>query len=195
MIHVQRQRPSPQHLGTIRPIRSLTIVVAVDNAGGFGKDGKIPWHFSEDFKHFKETTKGGICIMGRKTYEDMLALVKKRQKKKKAIKEILPGRTCYVLTRQENYEAEGAMVAASLIEAVQSIPEEDTREVFIIGGEKLYIESLAWVDKVHLTLVDGYYDCDRFFPVDTLKEKFEIVDGKKGKDEKLMFVEYKRTKQ
>lgn len=194
MIHVHRHN-EPIFAGTICPVRPLTIAVAVDVSGGFGKDGKIPWHFAEDFKHFKDTTKGSICIMGRKTYEDMLEMVKSRQKKKKAIKEILPGRTCYVLTRQENYEAEGATVAASLLEAVQSIEENDTREVFILGGEKLYIESLPWVNKIHLTVVDDYYDCDRFFPLEYLKEKFKIVAGKKGKNEKLLFVEYQRIKE
>lgn len=194
MIYVHQQRAEPHFAGTIRPIRSLSIAVAVDSASGFGKAGKIPWHFPEDFKHFKETTKGSICIMGRKTYEDMLEMVKVRQKKKKAIKEILPGRTCYVLTRQKDYKAEGAIVASSIMEAVQSIAEEDNRTVFVLGGEKVFLEALPWVDKIHMTIIDGYYNCDRFFPIEYVRTHFAIETAHKGKDEKLSFVNYKRTK-
>ena len=42
--------------------------------GGFGKDGKIPWSIPEDLDHFKEITTGHICVMGRRTYTDMLAM-------------------------------------------------------------------------------------------------------------------------
>jgi dihydrofolate reductase len=188
-----QQRPEPVFLGTVQPIKPLSIVVAVDNAGGFGKDGNIPWHIPEDFKHFKEITKVGICIMGRKTYEDTLAIVKKRQKKKRTVEELLPGRDCYVLTRQKDYEAEGAKVAGSLMEAVQDIDENNNRTVFVIGGEKLFIEALPYVNTIHLTQVDGYYNCDRFFPIGPLMEKFTPETGTHGKNKKLRFIEYKRT--
>jgi dihydrofolate reductase len=61
-------------------MNNVNIIVAVDDAGGFGKDGKIPWHFPEDFKRFKEITKDSVCVMGRNTYEDMLEMVKSRKK-------------------------------------------------------------------------------------------------------------------
>ena len=61
----------------------VEIIVAVDEDGGFGKDGKIPWHYSEDLKHFKEVTTGHVCIMGRKTYEDMLEMRKARDAKRR----------------------------------------------------------------------------------------------------------------
>ena len=95
-------------------ISPLSIIVAVDESGGFGKGGKIPWNIPEDMKHFQEVTKGGVCIMGRKTYEDMLAMTTIRKEKEAAketgsppttselqrtITEILPGRTSFVVTR------------------------------------------------------------------------------------------------
>lgn len=195
MIYVRQARQEPHFCGTIHPIRPLSIAVAVDQNGGFGKDGKIPWHFKEDFQHFKETTKDSICIMGRKTYEDMLEMVKARQKKKKVIKEILPGRKCFVLTRQEDYKAEGAEVVSSLLEAVQNIDEDDTRPVFVLGGEKLFIESLPWVNTLHMTVIQDCYNCDRFFPVDYVKEKFTAADGRVGENDKLLFIEYARIKE
>lgn len=175
-------------------IYPVSIIVAVDRFGGFGKDGKIPWHIPEDFKHFKETTKGTICIMGRKTYEDMLEMVKSRQKKKKKIKEILPGRTCMVLTRQEGYEAEGATAYPSLTEAVQSIDDGDEREVFILGGEKLFIQALTDASKVYMTVVkdEKGYDCDRFFPVDVVNQEFKITDGRET--DLCYYVTYERQR-
>jgi len=178
----------------VGPIQKpLNIIVGVDKAGGFGKDGKIPWHFPEDLKHFKEVTKDSICIMGRKTYEDMLEMVKARQKKKRKVSKILPSRHCIVLTRQENYKAEGADVASSLIQAIADLPEDDKRPIFVIGGEKLFVESLPFVHTVYMTIVNDYYDCDRFFPLEYLTKKFRIAEGKTNDDEKLMFMKYQRT--
>jgi len=160
-------------------ISPLSIIVGVDEFGGFGKDGKIPWNIPEDLKHFQKTTKDTICIMGRTTYEDMLQMVKARQKKKKKLKSVLAGRKCIVLTRDTKYKAEGADVYHSLMEAVQSIDADDKREVFVIGGEKLFIESLPSVNTIYMTVVKGEdgFDCDRFFPIDYVKSKFKIVDG------------------
>ena len=190
----QNGQPVMYDIGNEQIMKPLTVVVGVDQSGGFGKAGKIPWYFPEDLKRFKEITKGGICIMGRKTYEDMLEMVKSRQKKKKVLKQVLAGRDCIVLTRQEGYEAEGATVANSLFNALASIEEDDEREVFVIGGEKIYIESLPWVTKIYMTLVQDNYDCDRFFPIYYVNQKFKIETGTEGKDEKLQFVEYKRIK-
>lgn len=170
----------------------MSIIVAVDSDGGFGKDGKIPWHFPEDFKHFKEKTKDSICIMGRKTYEDMLQMVKARKKDKKKIKEILPGRECYVVTSNEDAKVEGATVVPNIREAVQRIDEDDKREVFILGGRRMYIEGLSWANKVYMTVVKGDpYDCDVFFPIETLN-RFTIDKESKETDE-LYFITY--TKQ
>jgi len=168
-------------------MRPMAIIVAVDESGGFGKDGKIPWHSKEDFAHFKEVTKGHPCVMGRKTYEDMLAM----KKDKDNIKEILPGRQSFVVTSNNEFEAPGATVVNGLRAAVQSLDGNDHRPVFVLGGEKLFIEALAWTETIHMTIMDGDYDCDRFFPIKTL-EKFAIVDGKLG--DGLKFVTYKRRR-
>ena len=194
MIFVNNAQAAPlREAGSGPIIKPLTIVVGVDQDGGFGKAGKIPWYFPEDLKHFKTVTDGGICIMGRKTYEDMLEMVKSRQKKKKKLTSVLPNRHCIVLTRQAGYEAEGAEVANSLLEAITHLDENESREIFVIGGEKLFIESLPYVGKIYLTIVQDRFDCDRFFPLDYLTKNFKITNGEYGKDEQLMFVEYQRT--
>jgi dihydrofolate reductase/thymidylate synthase len=49
----------------------FSTVVAIDINKGIAKDGKIPWHYPEDLKFFKELTTGHVVIMGRKTYESI----------------------------------------------------------------------------------------------------------------------------
>jgi len=173
-------------------IAPLSIIVAVDQDGGFGKDGKIPWHFKEDFDHFKEKTKDSVCIMGRKTYEDMLEMVKVRRKKNNKegeVKEILPGRECYVVTSNKDYKAEGATAVQSITKAVQSLDATDEREVFILGGYRMYVEGLTWANKIYMTVVKDRFDCDVFFPVHATA-KFNIADGRET--DKLNFITYKR---
>lgn len=174
----------------------LSIIVAVDTAGGFGKGGKIPWHFPEDFKHFKEVTKDSVCIMGRRTYNDMLEMIIERRVKKGEKKEdividsILPNRECFVLSRSLT-DAQGATVFPSLRAATQSLKADDKREVFILGGEKLFIEALPCVNKIYMTIIkDKEYGCDRFFPVDVVDKQFKITNGEQT--DNLYFVDYMR---
>ena len=172
----------------------VEIIVAVDEDGGFGKDGKIPWHYSEDLKHFKEVTTGHVCIMGRKTYEDMLEMRKARDAKKEnppAIDAILPNRESFVVTRS-NMDTPGATKARNLTEAIGHVMRDDPRKIFIIGGWRMYVEGLTWASRVHLTLVPGRFDCDKFFPVSVLNKNFKIIDGKQEGD--LKFVTYARVR-
>ena len=177
-------------------IAPLSIIVALDEDGGFAKDGKIPWinepWAKEDLKHFQEVTKGGVCIMGRNTYEDMLEIMKGRGKKEKGIKEILPGRQSYVVTRNNAYKAIGAKVVHGIRDAVNDLDQTDRREVFVIGGEKLFIEALAWTTTVYCTIINGDWNCDRFFPIKTLIDNYKIVEG--SKNEHMKFVKYTRIR-
>ena len=168
-------------------VAPLSIIVGVDTRGGFGKEGKIPWNIPEDMKHFKKVTKGGVCIMGRRTYTDMLEMV---QRKKKDIKDILPGRQSFVVTSDEKFKAEGAAVVKNIREAVQSLDENDKREVFVLGGYRMFVEALGWANKIYMTIVKGdAYGCDVFFPINSLN-KFKITDG--SETEKMYFVTYER---
>ena len=71
----------------------LTLVYAQDQAGGIGYQNQLPWHLPNDLKFFKQVTLGHAILMGRKTFESMGC-------------RLLPGRTSYVLTRQEDYKSE-----------------------------------------------------------------------------------------
>lgn len=164
----------------------LEIIVATDQEGGFGKDGKIPWYHPEDLKHFKEITTGNICLMGRKTYEDMLEMRKARDKKNGKsdvpIKEILPNRLSFVITSNKTLDTPGAVKAKSIEHALSMLDPDDPRHTFVIGGEQMYVEALPRTGIVHRTIVPGRYGCDRFFPISALDYAFTTASIKTDGD-------------
>lgn len=117
-----------------------------------GRNNSLPWHLSEDLKYFKATTMGHCIIMGRKTWE--------------SIGRPLPGRTSIVVSKNSEYEAEGARVVNSLEEAMnlaESIAEIDgTEEAFVIGGAGLYAAALPRAQRFHLTRVHAEVEGDTY---------------------------------
>jgi len=128
----------------------VSLIVAVDEAGGIGKDGRLPWRLSSDLKRFKEVTIGHHIIAGRKTYE--------------SIGKPLPGRETIVVTRNPGYAEEGISVAHSLAEAIELARSRGETEAIIVGGAEIYKEALALVDRIYLTQVAATVDADTYFP-------------------------------
>lgn len=124
----------------------ISIIAALDEKRGIGKMGKLPWHLSEDLKRFKEITSGHTVIMGRKTFE--------------SIGKALPNRENIVVTSNPEFLAEGVLIVHTLQDAF----EKAKGDVFIIGGGQVFYETLQRADKLYLTLVEGDFSCDAFFP-------------------------------
>lgn len=165
----------------------LNIIVAVDYSGGYAKDGKIPWKLSEDMRHFKEITSGHICIMGRHTYEDLLQIRKKFVENGEPI---LPDRDSFVISRNyKSMEILGATGFESIRTCINSLHQNDPRKVFIIGGQRMFIEALPWVNEVFITVIKGDYRCDSFFPLSSLNQ-FKIVEGRQTKH--AIYIKYTR---
>ncbi len=156
-------------------MRELGLIVAVGQNGVIGKDGDLPWRFSEDLKHFKRTTSGHAVIMGRKTWE--------------SIGRPLPKRRNLVITRQAGYAAEGAEVFGSLDEALEAAWADDTRP-FVIGGGGVYAEALPKVTHAFITEVALAPEGDAFFS--PLPPEFVEVARRAGDAPELSFVEYRR---
>lgn len=171
----------------------FSIIVGVDETGGFAKDGKIPWikeqFAKEDLRYFQKITKGGICIMGRHTYDDMLTMMLKKKKLEK-LEDILPNRQSFVVTSRGG-DTPGAQKVLSIRDVIYELQEDDKREMFILGGFRMFIESLPFVNKIYMTIVPGIYDCDSQFPINSLGS-FKIVEGKKLGE--LKFIIYQRIK-
>jgi dihydrofolate reductase len=178
-------------------MRALNIIVCVDNRGGFAKEGKIPWHFSKDLKRFREITEGHYCIMGRRTYEEIVEI--KHKKSHQAIlspsEPILPGRESIVLSRNPDYAPAGAVACKSLAWALDYHCPDTTKQIFILGGDKLFIQAICETKYVYQTIIDHNYNCDRFFLINYLNTKFKIVEGKETTEKKktLYFTKWERV--
>jgi dihydrofolate reductase len=129
--------------------RRLTLVAAYAANRVIGDHGRIPWHLSDDFSHFKATTMGGVLVMGRATYD--------------SIGRPLPGRTTIVLTRDSEWSADGVLVAHSLDEAL-ALAAEQPGETFVVGGTQVYEQALPLATHQVLTEVGLAPDGDAHYP-------------------------------
>jgi len=167
----------------------VSIIVAIDEKRGIGKGGDLLFRIPEDAKRLREITNGHPLVMGRKTFESLGRL--------------LPNRTHIVVTRDpkslEHLSYQPHFVVSSVkegIEVAKKVPsplrgegqgEGEEGEVFIFGGGQIYAEALKenLVDKMYLTIVEGDYGADTFFPeyeqlgFNVIKEESREADGYK----------------
>jgi dihydrofolate reductase len=114
-----------------------------------GRDGGIPWHLPDDLAHFKTLTLGHVLIMGRRTFE--------------SIGRPLPGRTTIVVSRQPDWSADGILVSSSVDAAIDLAASIDG-DIFIVGGQSVYADSLLRATDLILTEVDASPEGDTYFP-------------------------------
>ncbi len=126
----------------------LSIIVAMDRNRVIGINDTLPWHISEDLKHFKKITMGKPIVMGRKTHE--------------SIGRPLPGRENIIITRDKHYRAEGCTVLHSLEAVFEHC--RDVDEVMITGGSEIYKHALEKATRLYLTEVHAEIEGDTFFP-------------------------------
>jgi dihydrofolate reductase len=130
----------------------ISAIVAMDEKRGIGKNNSIPWRIPGEQKMFKEITMPHPMIMGRKTFE--------------SLGRILPGRPHIVVTRDTSYKVHGVTVVNSLEQAIDTARKLDEDEIFIIGGGQIFSEALekGFLDRLYLTIIEGDFDADTFFP-------------------------------
>ncbi len=141
----------------------LSIIVAVANNNVIGKDNKLLWRLSNDLKRFKGITSGHTIIMGRKTFQSLPGM--------------LPNREHIILTKDENFNAPGAIVVHSIEELISSL--DNKKEYFIIGGGEIYKALFEYADKIYLTQVEQEFEGDAFFP-EIDYSKWNIVSKEAG---------------
>lgn len=136
----------------------VSIICAMDKNRGIGKNNKLLWHIPGDMKRFRELTSGHTIIMGRKTFE--------------SIGRVLSNRTNIVITHSASLARSSLarrdlvklIVVNSLEEALDRAKELGENEVFVIGGGQIYEQAMPVADKLYLTVVEGTFDADTFFP-------------------------------
>ncbi|MFJ7698570.1 dihydrofolate reductase [Lysinibacillus fusiformis] len=126
----------------------ISLIVAHDDNQVIGYNNGMPWHLPGDLQYFKNKTMGKPMIMGRKTFE--------------SIGRPLPGRRNIVITRDENYHAEGIETVTSLEEAIAIAG--DVEEIMIIGGEQIFRLSMEMADRLYITKINHSFQGDTFFP-------------------------------
>jgi dihydrofolate reductase len=129
---------------------NVSIIAALDQAGGIGKDNKLPWKLKDDQKRFKRLTMGHYIIMGRKTYE--------------SIGKPLPGRQSIIITKNQSYYPQGCLISNSIEHALSIARDDNESEAFIIGGGEVFSQSIELANRMYLTIVNATTDCDVYFP-------------------------------
>lgn len=168
----------PVTLAEKAPAPKLIAIAAMASNRVIGRDGKLPWHLPEDLKFFKKTTQGHPVLMGRNTFNSIVAQLGKP----------LPGRRNIVLSKtmpaREGVEVVRSLeelkeVAGSREQGGGSAPESHC--VYLIGGAQLYETLLPQCDELLLTYITAPHEGDTFFPpfehLFVLKEVIASGDG------------------
>jgi dihydrofolate reductase len=132
----------------------IVTIAAIAENNVIGNEGNIPWHIPEDLKRFKELTLTHPVIMGRKTHQSIISQLGKP----------LPQRTNIVLSRAKNLKHPGTLSSNSLEEAIDLASKIDNNQIYIIGGQSIYEQSLNLSHKLEITEVHSYHKGDSFFP-------------------------------
>jgi dihydrofolate reductase len=127
----------------------ISIIVAVSENWGIGKNNDLLWHLPEDLKRFKRLTTGKSVIMGKKTWESLP-------------RRPLPNRKNIVITDNPAEIIEGSVTAYSIADAIEKC--RDDGETFIIGGGSVYRQFIPFADRLYITHVHQTAEADIFFP-------------------------------
>jgi dihydrofolate reductase len=161
----------------------ISIIVAIDQNNGIGKDNSMPWHLSDDLKRFKAITMGHTVIMGRNTW---LSLPFKP----------LKGRRNVVISTNMP-ETEGCEIARSIEEAQSMVANEEL--AFIMGGARIYQQTIDIADELIVTHIHHALEViDTYFPtIDSntwsVKEQSEILFDENSQLE-YQYITYQRIK-
>ena len=129
----------------------LHLIFARARNGVIGNQGSMPWHLPEDLAHLKKTTMGCPVIMGRKTWDSLPPKFRP-----------LPGRLNVVVTRQPDWQAQGAMRAGSLDDAAAICASH--ADVWVLGGAEIYAQALPMASTAVVTEIDADFDGDTYAP-------------------------------
>lgn len=130
-----------------------TIIVAMGKHREIGRANNLPWHLPRDMQFFKATTTGHTVVMGRKNWESIPEKFRP-----------LSNRKNIVLSRNKDYQADGAIVLNSLDDLASEV--EENKKCFIIGGAEIFKLALQknWINELFVTQIESTFDADIYFP-------------------------------
>jgi dihydrofolate reductase len=142
----------------------ISIIVAVSENWGIGKNNELLWNIPSDLKRFKRLTLGNTLIMGKKTWESLPVRP-------------LKGRKNVVLTDDPSECIDCSVTAYSIEDALSKCGKEE--EIFIIGGGSIYRQFMPIADRLYITHIHKSAPADTYFPVID-KEEWEAVENEDG---------------
>lgn len=161
---------------------NISLISAVAQNGVIGRDNDLPWHLPDDFAFFKRKTSHHPIIMGRKSLE--------------ALGKPLKNRTNIVITRNQDFSAEGVVVVHTLEDALNQAKAVNQEEIFVIGGAEIYAMALPVATTLYLTEIHKAYEGDAYFPSFDKADWQEVSRHAHPADERheaaFDFVEYER---
>jgi dihydrofolate reductase len=128
----------------------IASICAVGKNREIGFKNKLLWNIPDDMRHFKAITTGHVVVMGKNTYLSIGCP--------------LPNRINIVIAPEIDFEAISCLIAHSIEEALELGKKETDKNIFIIGGGQIYKQTLPFVEKLYLTVVDDSPVADTFFP-------------------------------
>ncbi len=155
------------------PTQALAMIVAASENDVIGNEGGLPWRLSADLKRFKKLTMGHHIIMGRKTFDSIGVL--------------LPGRQTVIVTRQADFQFEGAKVAHSIDAAIDFARENGDPLPFVVGGAEIYRQAMSRVTEIYLTRVHTTIEGDTRLPPSDGLEWDQVENERYPADERNEF--------
>jgi dihydrofolate reductase len=140
------------------------IIASLTEEGVIGQGNSLPWQLPDEMEHFKNTTLNSAVLMGRRTFE--------------SLKRPLVNRLNIVLSTKKKILSDNVKFANSVKEAIDIADNSIFEDLFIIGGESVYKETIPIVDKLILSIVSGSFSGDKYFPLEMITD-FSLVELKK----------------
>lgn len=130
----------------------ISIIAAASENMVIGKNNDLPWHLPSDLKYFNRITKGNMVIMGSKCWESIPAKYRP-----------LPSRDNIVVSRNVNYEADGAITVNNLEMLLRVLKTGyNNKEVFVIGGSQIYKDAFKYAERLYLTRIHAEVEGDTY---------------------------------
>lgn len=158
----------------------MNLIVAVDQNWAIGKDGEQLVYLKEDLKRFRTLTSGHTVILGRKT---LVTFPGGRP---------LKNRRNLILSRNPQFQAEGAEVFSSVEELVQ----QADGDAFVIGGASVYEQLLPHCDTAYITKIHAAFPADTYFPDLDKSEEWVVAEESESLEQDGIayhYVTYRRT--
>lgn len=154
----------------------MIAILSADQNWGIGLKGELLVRIPNDMKNFRKLTTGNVIVMGRKTLESFPNGA------------VLPNRVNIVLTKNQDYQAKGAVIVHSEEELMEELKNYPDKQVYVIGGESIYRQLLPYCEEAYVTKIDYAYQADRYFPNLDEMEDWELAE--EGEEQTFFDIEY-----